>query len=65
MNDELLSQDLKSYDQVEQDVIMKIVAEEQKNTQAMLGGGPDAAAILIGGVGAPDGLFGATIFQPQ
>lgn len=65
MNDDLLSQDLKSYDEATRAIVAGLIEEEQKKTQGMLGGGPDAAAILVGGVGAPDGVFGATIYQPQ
>lgn len=60
-NDQLLSQDPKDYTEADRALIAGLIVEEQQKTRAMLSPGPDASAILIGGVGAPDGIFGATI----
>ncbi len=59
MNDTLLSQDLADYDQATRDKINAIIAEEGLKTKAMLANSPEPGAILIGSVGAPDGIFGA------
>lgn len=59
MNDQLLSQNLRDYDQETQDVIAGLIAEEQEKTRAMLRRRPETPAILIGGVGSDDGIFNA------
>lgn len=58
-DDEPLSQNLEDYDAATREVIEGLIREEQGKTRAMLAPSAQAGAVLIGGVGAPDGLFGA------
>lgn len=57
--DEPLPQDLAAYNAEDRARIETIIEEEKAKTRAMLAPSADAAAILIGGTGAPDGVFTA------
>ncbi len=56
---EPLSQDLDDYTPADRARIEKLIEEARGETRAMLQPSADAAAVLVGGTGAPDGVFTA------